>query len=67
MDHPKTVKVKPWGQNQGEYVIMNESDFDPARHVMYNPGETRVIQDPMKPTNPEATTRKKKRRKKKTG
>lgn len=29
-----TVKVQPWGEGQGEYVLVNAADFDPARHVL---------------------------------
>ena len=27
-----TIKVKPWGQGQGDFVVINEADFDPALH-----------------------------------
>lgn len=30
----KTVKVKPWSKDQGEYVVINESDFDPSHHEL---------------------------------
>lgn len=30
----RTVKVKPWGTGQGEFVEINEKDFDPAVHVL---------------------------------
>lgn len=26
------VRVKPWGKGQGDFVEINESDFDPAVH-----------------------------------
>lgn len=29
----KTMKVKPWGKRQGDYVLINESDFDPEKHT----------------------------------
>ncbi|WKN20816.1 hypothetical protein [Azotobacter vinelandii] len=29
-----TVKVKPWGQDQGEFVLINEDDFDPNVHEL---------------------------------
>ena len=36
-----TVKVKPWGKDQGEFVIINEEDFDPIFHEQLDaPGET---------------------------
>jgi hypothetical protein len=27
-----TVKVKPWGKDQGEFVEINADDFDPKVH-----------------------------------
>ena len=30
----KTVKVKPWSKDQGEYVVINESDFDSSHHEL---------------------------------
>ena len=27
------VKCKPWGKDQGGFVLVNASDFDPAFHV----------------------------------
>lgn len=32
-----TIKVKPWGAGQGEFVEINESDFDPTVHTLYEP------------------------------
>jgi hypothetical protein len=29
-----TLKVKPWGQGQGDYVIINAQDFDPSIHAV---------------------------------
>lgn len=51
----KTMKVKPWGKNQGDYVIINAEDFDPSKHEEYV--------DDMKAAPP-VTARKKKGRKK---
>lgn len=28
----ETMKVKPWGKDQGEFVIINADDFDPSFH-----------------------------------
>lgn len=28
----QTIKVMPWGKDQGDHVLINESDFDPAKH-----------------------------------
>lgn len=30
-----TIKVKPWGEGQGDFVIINEADFDPAVHQRF--------------------------------
>lgn len=27
-----TIKVQPWGKDQGDYVLINESDFNPNFH-----------------------------------
>jgi hypothetical protein len=32
MDTCKTIKVKPWGEGQGEFVEINAEDFDPNIH-----------------------------------
>jgi hypothetical protein len=37
MDTCATVKVIPWGKGQGEYVEINQTDFDPKRHTLYEP------------------------------
>lgn len=34
MDHCPTVKVKPWGKDQGEFVVINAADFDPKVHTL---------------------------------
>ncbi|MNO57698.1 HeH/LEM domain protein [compost metagenome] len=34
----KTLKVKPWGDGQGDFVVINEADFDPDLHELL--GET---------------------------
>ena len=28
----ETMKVKPWGKGQGDYVLINADDFDPTKH-----------------------------------
>lgn len=36
-EHPmqvETVKVKPWGEEQGDHVLINKDDFDPERHQL---------------------------------
>jgi hypothetical protein len=27
-----TIKVKPWGKDQGDFVLINAEDFDPEKH-----------------------------------
>jgi hypothetical protein len=31
----KTIKVQPWGESQGDFVNINESDFDENVHTLY--------------------------------
>lgn len=28
----KTIKVKPWGEDQGDFVLINEEEFDAGFH-----------------------------------
>lgn len=37
MDTCETVKVKPWGKDQGEFVVINAADFDPKVHTPFDP------------------------------
>ncbi|WP_443697687.1 hypothetical protein [Pseudomonas sp.] len=30
----KTIQVKPWGEGQGDFVEINEQDFDPKVHEL---------------------------------
>lgn len=32
----ETMKVKPWGKDQGEYVLINAADFDPKVHTAFD-------------------------------
>lgn len=32
-----TMKVKPWGEDQGDYVVIEESDFNPEIHQEFEP------------------------------
>lgn len=41
----KTVKVQPWSVNQGDFVEINESDFDANRHKLYT-GKTPTAPPP---------------------
>ncbi|QAZ45948.1 hypothetical protein [Mesorhizobium sp. Pch-S] len=34
----KTIKVQPWGEDQGEYVLINEEDFDAKFHEPFDEG-----------------------------
>lgn len=31
-----TMNVKPWGKGQGDFVVINKADFDPAVHDASN-------------------------------
>lgn len=35
----EVIKVKPWGKDQGEYVLINAEDFDAAVHVKFDAQE----------------------------
>lgn len=37
MDTCETVKVKPWGKDQGEFAVINAADFDPKIHTLADP------------------------------
>lgn len=32
----ETIKVKPWGADQGDHVVINASDFDAAVHQLHD-------------------------------
>ena len=32
---PETMKVQPWGEDQGDYVLINAGDFDPKVHKKF--------------------------------
>lgn len=36
MDRCDTVKVKPWGEGQGDFVEINVTDFDPGTHTPFD-------------------------------
>lgn len=38
----ETMKVKPWGKDQGDFVIINKCDFDPEKHEEYGVEEKPV-------------------------
>jgi len=31
----KTIKVMPWGSDQGDFVLINAVDYDPKTHKLY--------------------------------
>jgi hypothetical protein len=35
----KVIKVKPWGKDQGDHVLISEPDFDPAVHELLDGAE----------------------------
>ena len=37
MDKCDTIRVKPWGKDQGDYVEINAADFDPEHHAALDP------------------------------
>lgn len=34
----ETMKVKPWGEGQGEFVIIDKDDYDPKKHEIHGEG-----------------------------
>lgn len=32
----KLLKVKPWGEDQGDHVLINEEDFNPDVHELFD-------------------------------
>lgn len=42
MDTCPTVRVMPTSEEQGAYVVINESDFDEKVHVLYTEPEPKV-------------------------
>jgi hypothetical protein len=41
-----TVKVKPWGKGQGEFVEINADDFDPDIHEHFDAAPAAAVLDP---------------------
>jgi hypothetical protein len=35
-DSPETVRVKAWGEGQGDYVVINAADFDAKIHQKFD-------------------------------
>lgn len=47
----KVIKVQPWGEDQGDFVLINEEDFDPEFHKLL--GEVEAGDKPSKGLNVE--------------
>lgn len=45
----KTMKVMPWGKDQGDFVVINESDFDPKVHKEFKDSAAKAA-EPAKET-----------------
>lgn len=43
------IKVKPWAKDQGDFVLINESDFDPAIHVKFDDEKAQEVKQERKP------------------
>lgn len=44
------LKVQPWGEGQGDFVIIDEENFDPKFHKLY---EEKGAEKPKKPIKKE--------------
>lgn len=42
----KTVKVQPWSEDQGDFVLINEEDFDEGVHKRFEDGAKKVDKAP---------------------
>lgn len=51
MSTPNTIKVKPWGDGQGDFVVINKADFDAAVHQLHDDAPAAETAPP--PANPE--------------
>lgn len=38
-----TIKVKPWGDDQGDFVVINEEDFDESVHKKLSAAELKKL------------------------
>jgi hypothetical protein len=45
-----TIKVKPWGDGQGDHVVINEADFDPEKHTKLTESKAPAKKAPAKRT-----------------
>lgn len=48
----EVLKVKPWGKDQGEYVLINADEFDSSVHQLFDdkPAEKADARKPGRPT-----------------
>jgi hypothetical protein len=37
----KTLKVEPWGKDQGDFVVIDAASFDESIHTLYGEGKAR--------------------------
>lgn len=56
----ETIKVKPWGEGQGEFVIINADDFDPSVHKPYDPAAAGSSVSSETPAHPKSAAKRKK-------
>lgn len=40
-----TMKVKPWGEEQGAYVLIEEENFDESFHKKFTAAELKKLED----------------------
>jgi hypothetical protein len=60
VEEMNTVKVKPWGEGQGDHVLIDSVDFDPTRHELIKPEDPQALVQPVqapKPGKPEPKRR----------
>jgi hypothetical protein len=39
-----TMKVKPWGEGQGDFVVIEEEDFNPDFHQKFSAAELKKLE-----------------------
>lgn len=40
---PETIKVKPWGDGQGDFVVINKDDFNPQVQELFDDGSKKDL------------------------
>lgn len=45
----KTMRVQPWGEDQGDHVVINVTDFDPKVHVRIDAKAAPMSEAPAEP------------------